>query len=76
VQELERQYLELWSEVPEGRGFIAPGRQMLHCTFGSVLTHPQFGPAVRRVLETHPETYAEVLADHFERHLEALRAGM
>ena len=32
--------------------------------------------AVRSVLETHPETYAEVLADHFSRHLEALRAGM
>jgi hypothetical protein len=76
VQELERQYLELWSEVPDGRGFTAPGRQILHCTFGSVLTHPDFGPAVWRVLEAHPETYAEVLADHFARHLDALRAGM
>jgi hypothetical protein len=76
VQELERQYLELWSEVPVGRGFTAPGRQILHCTFGSVLTHPELGPAVRRVLEQHPETYAEVLADHFARHLEGLRAGM
>jgi hypothetical protein len=76
VRALERQYLELWSEVPAGRGFTAPGRQVLHCTFGSVLTHPEFGPAVRRVLEAHPETYAEVLADHFARHLEALRAGM
>jgi hypothetical protein len=76
VQELERQYLELWSEVPAGRGFTAPGRQILHCTFGSVLTHPEFGRAVRGVLESHPETYTEVLADHFARHLEALRAGM
>jgi hypothetical protein len=68
--------LEIWSEVPAGRGFTAPGRQILHCTFGSVLTHPEFGPAVRGVLEAHPESYTDVLADHFARHLEALRAGM
>lgn len=76
IRDLERHYLELWDEVPAGRGFTAPGRQILHCTFGSVLTHPEFGPAVRGVLERHPDTYAEVLADHFVRHLEALRAGM
>ena len=76
VQKLEQQYLELWSEVPAGRGFTTPGRQILHCTFGSVLTHPEFGPAVRRALEAHPETYTEVLADHFARHLEALQAGL
>ena len=76
VLALERQYLELWNEVPAGRGFTAPGRQILHCTFGSVLTHPQLGPAVRGVLEAHPETYTDVLDDHFTRHLEALQAGM
>ncbi len=74
--ELEREYLELWSEVPEGKGFTKPGRQILHCTFGSTLTDPTLGPAVRSVLETHPDTYTEVLADHFERHLRALQAGM
>ena len=76
VRELERQYLELWDEVPDGQGFTAPGRQILHCTFGSVLTHPEFGPAVRTVLEQHPDTHTEVLADHFARHLAALRTGM
>jgi hypothetical protein len=76
IRDLERHYLELWDEVPAGKGFTAPGRQILHCTFGSVLTHPEFGRAVRGVLERHPDTYAEVLADHFGRHLEALRAGM
>jgi hypothetical protein len=76
VVELEREYLELWSEVPEGKGFTKPGRQILHCTFGSTLTDPTLGPAVRSVLETHPDTYTEVLADHFERHLKALQAGM
>ncbi|MEZ6062342.1 MAG: tagaturonate epimerase family protein [Planctomycetaceae bacterium] len=76
VQELELEYLELWSEVPEGRGFTKPGRQLLHCTFGSTLTDAKLGPAVRSVLETHPDTYTEVLADHFERHLRALQNGM
>jgi hypothetical protein len=74
--ELERLYLENWSDVPRGLGFTNPGRQVLHCTFGSVLTDPELGPAVRSVLEAHVATYTEVLADHFGRHLEALRAGL
>jgi hypothetical protein len=73
---LERQYLEMWSDVAAGKGFTTLGRQILHCTFGSVLTHPEFGPLVRQVVEAHRDTYTEVLADHFVRHLEALRAGM
>ena len=81
IAELERHYLERWEDVvagpgSAGRGFTAPGRQILHCTFGSTLTDPDLGPAVRLVLETHPETYADVLEEHFVRHLEALRAGM
>jgi hypothetical protein len=74
--ELERLYLERWADVPVGKGFTAPGRQILHCTFGSTLLDPDLGPAVRGVLEQHVDTYTEVLADHFARHLEALRAGM
>ena len=73
---LERIYLEPWADVPAGKGFTAPGRQILHCTFGSTLTDPVLGPEIRQVLETYPETYTEVLADHFSRHLEALRLGM
>lgn len=73
---IEREYLEIWSEVPEGLGFTKAGRQILHCTFGSVLTDPTLGGELRSVLESHPETYAEVLSDHFARHLRALRAGM
>ena len=75
-KKLEQVYLECWEDVPEGKGFTEPGRQILHCTFGSTLTHPEFGPAVRKVLEAHPDTYKEVLADHFGRHLKALRAGL
>ena len=74
--ELERQYLGLWSEVPVGEGFTGLGRQILHCTFGSVLTAPALGPLLRTLLEAHQETYTEVLADHFERHLDALQAGL
>ncbi len=72
----EKTYLECWEEVPEGEGFTEAGRQILHCTFGSVLTDDELGPAVRGVLEAHPDTYAEVLEIHFAKHLKALRAGM
>ncbi len=73
-RDLERLYLECWEEVPEGRGFTAPGRQIMHCTFGSVLTHPEHGPALVACLRQHAATYAEVLKDHFARHLRALSA--
>jgi len=72
---LEQLYLERWQDVPAGKGFTEPGRQILHCTFGSVLNHEEFGPAVRGVLESHLDTYTEVLADHFIRHLAALAEG-
>ena len=67
--ELEDAYLQLWSKTPEGQGFTRPGRQILHCTFGSVLTHAEFGPALKEVLRQHPADYAEVLREHFVRHL-------
>ncbi|MCE9613722.1 MAG: tagaturonate epimerase family protein [Lentisphaerae bacterium] len=73
---LERAYLECWDDVAAGKGFTAPGRQILHCTFGSVLTHEEFGPALRACLTRHPTTYRDVLAVHFDRHLQALLAGM
>jgi hypothetical protein len=71
--ELEREYLERWSEVPDGAGFTRPGRQILHCTFGSVLTDGVLGSLVRACLDAHPETYSEYLDEHFGRHLSALR---
>ncbi len=76
ARDLERTYLEMWADVPAGKGFTAPGRQILHCTFGSVLTHPDFGRAVRSVLESNLGTYIEVLDEHFSRHLQALKAGL
>lgn len=71
----EAVYLECWDDVPQGKGFAAPGRQILHCTFGSVLTDPTFGPQVKQLLKEHPATYAEILQEHFARHLAALQGG-
>ena len=74
--ELVRKYLERWEDVPTGRGFTEAGRQILHCTFGSVLTDPRFGKLVRQCLAEFQDTYTEVLEEHFARHLDALRAGL
>jgi hypothetical protein len=73
---LESEYLEMWKDVPVGKGFTKPGRQILHCTFGSVLTDPKLGKIVHDCLKAHPDTYSEVLDDHFGRHLDALTSGM
>jgi hypothetical protein len=76
VNELERHYLEVWKHVPHGRGFTNPGRQILHCTFGSTLTDPVLGPAVKSLLAANVKSYTEILREHFVRHLQALQAGM
>jgi hypothetical protein len=73
---LEQLYLERWEDVPVGKGFTEPGRQILHCTFGSTLNHEEFGPAIRALLEAHLDSYTEILADHFSRHLRALAEGL
>lgn len=76
AKDMEKVYLECWEDVPKGKGFTEAGRQVLHCTFGSVLTDDELGPALRQCLEEHPSTYADLLCEHFCRHLDALRAGM
>lgn len=79
IRELEGLYLEHWEDVDAnkpGTGFVAPGRQILHCTFGSVLTDPTLGKAVVDVIKAEPGTFKDVLALHFGKHLIALRAGM
>lgn len=72
VADLETIYLERWADVLAGKGFTKPGRQVLHCTFGTILMDPKLGRLIRQLLEAHFDTYTEVLADHFERHLRAL----
>jgi hypothetical protein len=74
-RQLQQLYLENWDDVPADRGFTAPGRQILHCTFGSVLTDAELGKAVHQVVRENPQTYRSVLADHFVRHLQPLAEG-
>jgi hypothetical protein len=72
--ELEQLYLERWTDVPAGCGFAQPGRQILHCTFGSVLTDERWGPTIRDVVTSNRAAYREILEEHFTRHLTALQA--
>jgi hypothetical protein len=74
--QLEDLYLQCWSKTPFGKGFTHPGRQILHCTFGSVLTTSKYSLALRAVLGAYPDTHRQVLTDHFGRHLKALCSGM
>lgn len=76
ARQLEATYLGDWAAVPTNTGFTGRARQILHCTFGSTLTHPELAPFVRKCLEANQPLYTEVLADHFARHLVALNAGM
>jgi hypothetical protein len=75
-ERLEQLYLGDWRHVPAGQGLSAPGRQILHVTFGSVLADGALGNELRSLIQTHATTYEELLANHFGRHLEALRAGL
>lgn len=76
AKELERLYLELWDEVPEGKGFTNPGRQILHCTFGSVLTDSKLGPALHQCIADNTGLFQDILELHFTKHLDALQKGM
>jgi hypothetical protein len=71
--ELESVYLERWADVPAGRGFTAPGRQIPHCTFGSVITEPKLGPRLLALLQERQAEFTEMLREHFVRHLQALQ---
>ena len=74
--QLEQRYLERWQDVKGPVGFTEPGRQILHTTFGSVLKDEQLRGPFFQILREHPETYKDVLTDHFARHLKSLRSGM
>jgi hypothetical protein len=57
------------------------GRQLLHVTFGSVLTHGidakggRFKESILEALEKNPEVHLEFLEKHFDRHLGFLSKG-
>lgn len=73
---LEGAYLGRWEDNKSGAGLSDPGRQIMHCTFGSTLTHPELGKQLRDCLAANQSTYDEVLAFHFGKHLESLKKGM
>lgn len=58
-----------------------PGRQLLHVTFGSVLTQGlranglRFKDAILEILRADPALHAELLDIHFTKHLSLLNAG-
>jgi len=57
------------------------GRQVLHVTFGSVLTKGRradgslFHGAILEFLRENSNLHAELLCDHFDKHLRLLKAG-
>ncbi len=51
------------------------GRQILHVTFGSVLTDDELKPRLLANLEQNPALYSQLLERHFSKHLELLGAG-
>jgi hypothetical protein len=73
--ELERAPLP--DEVSDWAGLLDQfdAREILHVTFGSVLTHttaggqPRFYDRFMSILRANPEAYAENLEKHFSRHL-------
>jgi hypothetical protein len=73
---LEKAYLGVWKDVPAGKGFADPARQIVHCTFGSVLCDPKLGPMVKQVVRENQSLYTQILDEHFGKHLDALKAGM
>jgi hypothetical protein len=51
------------------------GRQLLHVTFGSVLTDPKFKMRILNILNRNAALYAELLDQHFTKHLSLLSKG-
>jgi hypothetical protein len=76
IRVLEEMYLGRWATVPAGKGFTAPGRQVLHCTFGTILQHAELGPSLKGLLREHADSYCEILVSHFRRHLDALTCAL
>ena len=74
--QLEQIYLECWDDVPAGRRLhrARPADSALHVRFGADRREASARPsalASKRIRDT----YTEVLAVHFEKHLRALQAG-
>ena len=55
--------------------FKVAGRQLLHVTFGSVLTDSKLKLRLLDVLNRNAELYTELLDEHFTKHLSLLSKG-
>ena len=73
---MEKAYLGIWDQTPTGQGMSDPGRQILHCTFGSVLTNEKYKGLIQQILRENQAVYTELLRVHFAKHLVALKAGL
>jgi hypothetical protein len=51
------------------------GRQLLHVTFGSVLTNQNFKPRILDILKKHADLHKELLDKHLSKHLSLLSQG-
>lgn len=69
--------LPAYTSVEQERIFLdeIAGRQLLHVTFGSVLTHPNFKPRILELLQKHAALHEELLDKHLSRHLALLSQG-
>jgi hypothetical protein len=54
---------------------VVAGRQLLHVTFGSVLTHPTLKPRILETLQSHASLHEELLERHLTKHLSLLAKG-
>ena len=50
-------------------------REILHVTFGSVLTHPEYQPRLVEVLQQQSALHEELLESHLAKHLALLSQG-
>ena len=53
----------------------ADARQVLHVTFGQVLTERSLAEPLLAALRTQPDAYAETLERHFLKHLRPFAAA-
>jgi hypothetical protein len=53
----------------------AAGRQLLHVTFGSVLSHPNFKSRILETLRKHADLHLELLDRHLSKHMALLTKG-
>ncbi len=69
--------LPKYSDAKQESDFIdgLVGRQLLHVTFGSVLTHPNFKPRILELLQKHAALHEDLLDKHLSKHLSLLSQG-